>query len=186
MDQRLTDVNDKMRKALEIVQNDLSSIRTGRVFPALIENIVVSSYGGTQRLKIMEMGTISAPDVHTLVVQPWDKSVIEEIYKGLLEANIGLNPVVDGEVIRLTFPPLTEERRKEFVKLLKQKLEAGKVMIRQQRHDKMANLKRSNENGELTEDDRKHLENEVQKLTDEFVGKIEELGKRKEEELMQI
>jgi ribosome recycling factor len=186
MDIRLTDTSQRMQKAVEIVSSDFSSIRTGRANSSLIENIMVSAYDGAQKLKVMELGTISAPDAKTLVVQPWDSSVTNDISRALSEANIGLNPIVDGNIIRISFPPLTEERRAEFVKLLKQKVESGKVMIRQLRHDKMAELKRGEEKNEITEDDRKHLENELQKLTDEYTEKIEEMGKRKEEELTQI
>lgn len=186
MDLRLTDVLDKMQKAVDIISSDLTSIRTGRAVPSLVENIVVSAYGGTQKLRIMEMGTITVVDPKMLLITPWDISVIEEIQKGVSEANIGLNPVVDGNVIRISFPSLTEERRKEFIKLLKQKIEAGKVMVRQIRHDKMSEIKRSFESDDLTEDDKKHLEEEIQKLTDEYVLNIEATGKRKEEELMRI
>jgi len=186
MDIRLTDVSQRMQKAVEIVSTDFSSIRTGRASASLIENIMVSAYDGAQKLKVMELGTISTPHAKTLVVEPWDTSVINDISKALSEANIGLNPIVDVNVIRISLPPLTEERRAEFVKLLKQKVESGKVMIRQLRHDKMADLKRGEEKNEITEDDRKHLENELQKLTDEYTAKIGEMGKRKEEELIQI
>lgn len=186
MDFRLIDVQGKMVKAVEIISSDFSSIRTGRATPSLIENIIVTTYGGTQKLRIMELGTITAPDAKTLVVSSWDETVTGDIYKAILEANIGLSPVVDGNIVRISFPPLTEERRKDFIKLLKQKVEAGKVMIRQQRHDMMSELKRDFEKGEMTEDERKHGENELQKLTDEFTAEIEELGTRKEEEILTI
>lgn len=186
MDQRLPEVQEKMQKAVEILRADFSSIRTGRATPSLVENIVVSAYGGGQKLKVMEMGTITVPDPRTLIIQPWDQTVVNEIVKGILEANIGLTPVIDGAIIRITFPPLTEERRQEYVKLLKQKLEAGRVMIRQIRHDKMAEIKRMFENDEITEDDRKRLEEELQHLTDKFIAAVEELGGEKKQELLQI
>lgn len=186
MDIRLYEVKQNMKKAVEIVSADFSMIRTGRAMPSLIENIVVTTYGGAQKLRIMELGTISAPDSKTLVVQPWDTSVTADIQKAIMEANIGLNPSVDGNIVRIAFPLLTEERRAEFIKLLKQKIEAGRVMIRQIRHDKMSEIKRSFEEKILTEDDKHKLEEDIQSLTDEYIKEIEELGTKKEEELIQI
>jgi len=186
MDQRLSELNSKMQKAIEIIRGDITSIRTGRASPSIVENIVITSYGGSQKLKVMEMGTINVQDSRTLIIQPWDISTINDIYKGIMEENIGLTPVIDSNIIRISFPLLTEERREEFVKMLKQKLEAGKIMIRQVRHDKMSELKRMFEKNEITEDDRKRLEEEIQKMTDEHIGLIDELGQQKEEELMKI
>ncbi len=186
MDQQLSEVQEKMRKAVEILRTDLSSIRTGRATPSLIENIIISAYEDSQKLKIMEMGTITASDPRTLIIQPWDQNVALDIVRGILKANIGLTPTIDGAIIRITIPPLTEERRREYVRLLKQKLEAGRVMIRQIRHDKMIEFKRRFENDEITEDERKRLERELQRLTDESIAEIDTLGKEKEEELLQI
>src|SRR3972149_4828423 len=127
----LTDTQSKMQKALEIIRGDLGSIHTGRATPVLVENVVVSVYGGTQKLKIMELGTIATSDSRTLVITPFDPSIIEEMQKGLLEANIGLTPVLEGEIIRISIPSLSEERRQEYIKLAKTKLENGRIMIRQ-------------------------------------------------------
>lgn len=182
----LEEVQQKMQKALEIIRQDLSTIRTGRATPALIENVTISVYGGTQRLKMMELGTITAGDPRTLAITPFDSSIIEEINRGLFEANLGLTPVVDGQIIRLTIPPLSEERRQEYLKLAKQKIEAGRIMIRQIRHEMMSNLKRKFEEKQISEDDRRRSEKDLQEITDKIIAEIDDLGKRKEEELLRV
>ena len=182
----LDDIRPRMEKAFEILRTEVASIRTGRATSALVENIACSVYGGTQRLKVVELGTIATPDPGTITITPWDVSIIGEIRQGIGAANVGLTPIVDGEVIRIGVPPLSSERREEYVKLLGRHLENGRIMIRQIRHDKMAELKRAADSKELPEDDRFRLEEELQKITDEFMERIEELGKRKEEELLAV
>lgn len=182
----LSDTQQKMQKALVIIQDDLTSIHTGHATPALIENVIVAVYGGSQKLKVLELGTITANDSRTILITPFDPSIIEEINKGIQTANIGLTPILDGEVIRISIPPLSEERRQEYIKLAKQKLETGRIMIRQLRHDVMNQLKQMFENKEISEDDRHRTEENLQQLTDRFVAEIDELGRRKEEELLQI
>ena len=171
-----------MRKALEILTADLGTIRTGKAAPALVENISVSVYGGTAKLRIMELATVSAADASSLVITPFDASIIEEIRKGIMESGSGLNPASDGQVIRINIPPLSEERRKELIHMMHQKLENGHVMMRQLRHEAMDDLKK----GDLPEDENDRLEKEIQKATDDFTAEIDALGKKKEEELMQI
>lgn len=175
-----------MEKALEILRGEVASIRTGRATPALVENIVCLVYGGTQRLKIVELGTITTPDPNAIAITPWDQSIIGEIKRGIELANVGLTPIIDGELIRIAVPTLSAERRAEFVKLLHRHLEGGRIMVRQVRHDKMADIKRAADEEELPEDDRFRLEEELQKITDEFIGKIEEIGEKKETELLQV
>lgn len=182
----LSEVQEKMGKALEIIRQDLATIRTGRATPALVENVILSVYEGTQKLKIAELATISTSDPRTLVITPFDPSIIEEINKGILEANIGLTPVIEGQLIRITIPPLSEERRQEYIKLAKSKLEAGRIMIRQIRHDFMSDLKRKFEAKEISEDDRRRQEKDLQDLTDKYIAEIDDLGRRKEEELLQV
>lgn len=167
---------------MEVLANDLATIRTGRAAPSLVENISVSVYNGTTQLRVMEVATINASDPQTLVLTPFDASIIEEIRKGIAEANAGLNPSSDGQVIRISIPPLSQERREELIHLMKQKLENGKIMIRQVRHEAMNNLKK----GDLPEDENSRLEKEIQHFTDEFIEQIDALGKKKEEELLQI
>lgn len=179
-------IRQEMTQALTAVQEDVATIRTGRATPSLIENITVPAYGGTQNLKVMELGTISAPEPHMLTVKPWDASVIGEIAKGINQANLGLQAVVDADLIRVNIPPLTQERRQEFVKLLKTKTEGGKVMLRQVRHEQMIYLKKALEAKDINEDDKFRDEEELQKLTDEFVTQIDNLYKAKEQELLTV
>lgn len=182
IDSLLASTRDRMKKAIEVTRSDLSSIRSGRATPALIENIVVPVYGGSQHLKVMEVGTITTTDAKTLVISPYDPSIIAEIERGIAAANVGLSPVVDGEVIRISLPPLSEERRQEYIKLAKVKLEAGKVMVRQVRHDAMKEL----DGLEANEDEKKTGQKKVQELTDEMIAELETLGSKKEAELLQV
>ncbi len=182
----LNQTREKMKKALEVTTTDLSSIRSGRATPALVENVVIAVYEGSQRLKIMELATITTMDSKTLVIAPFDPSIIAEMEKGLFEANIGITPVVDGDIIRMSIPPLTEERRLEYLKLAKAKLEAGKIMVRQVRQEAMQRLKRGAAENEISEDQAKHGEKLVQELTDEMIAEIEGLGQKKEQELLQV
>lgn len=179
-------IKQKMQQVLELVSSDIASIRTGRATPALVEDIVCLAYGGTQRLKVKELATINSSDTQTLVISPWDKSIIGEIKKGIMEANIGFNPSIDGEIIRISLPPMTTEDREKYVKLLGTKLENGKVIIRQIRGDIMRDLKEGFEKKEISEDEKFASEKKLQEITDEFVEKIEELGQKKEQELMKV
>lgn len=176
----------RMQQVLDLVIGDIASLRTGRAMPSLVENIVCPSYGGTQRLKVQELGTISVPDPQTLVISPWDKSIIGDIRKGILEANIGLNPAIDGEIIRIILPQMTTEDREKYVRLLAQKLESGRIMVRQARAEAMHEIKKAYEAKELSEDMKFDAEKKVQALTDEFVGKVDEAGEHKKQELLQI
>ena len=135
-------VRVRMQQVVDLVTSDIGGIRTGRATPALVESLEIPVYGGTQKLKLIELATISAPDTQTLVVDPWDKSVIGEIRQGILAANIGMNPSIDGELIRIVLPPLTTEDREKYVKLLSTKLENGRVMMRQIRGDVMHEIKK--------------------------------------------
>jgi ribosome recycling factor len=179
----ISSTSQNMQKVLSVLQQDLATVRTGRAAPSLVDHLEVVVYGGSAKMKIMELATVTATDAQTLTIAPFDSSILGEIQKGILEANIGFTPSNDGQVIRISIPPLSEERRKELIKLMHQKLENGKVMIRQVRQDAMVDLKKDET---LSEDDLRRLEKEVQKVTDEFMGKIEILGKQKEAELMQI
>ncbi len=182
----LNTTRERMKKALEVTQLDLSSIRSGRATPALVESIVIPAYAGTQKLKLMEMATITTMDAKTIVISPYDPSQLADIEKGILEANVGLTPVVDAEIIRITIPLLSQERRQEYLKLAKTKLEAGRVMVRQIRGDAMRELSRAEDGNTINEDQRKHGEKMVQELTDEMIAELDGLGERKEAELMQV
>ena len=179
-------VTSKMQASVDSLVSDISGIRTGRAAPSLVENIMVPAYGGTQRLRVMEVASITAPDPSQLVISPWDKSIIGDIKKGILESNLGMNPNVDGEIIRIVMPPMTTEDREKYVKLLSTKLEAGRVTIRQIRGDAMHEIKKKFEAKEITEDDKFGQEKKLQELTDQFIAKIETAGETKKKELLQI
>lgn len=179
-------ITSRMQKVVDMVSSDISSIRTGRATSTLVEDLVISAYGGQQKLKVNELATITTTDARTIVIDPWDKSVIGEIRKGILAANVGLNPVIDGEIIRINLPMMTMEDRQEYVKLLSTKLESGKVMIRQIRGGIMRDIKQKFEEKEITQDDKFNQEKRLQEITDDFIGKIEDLGKKKKEELLQV
>jgi ribosome recycling factor len=186
IDTILSQTREHMKKAIEITRNDLTSIRSGRANPALVENIVVSCYGGTQKMKVLEMATITVQDAKTIVISPYDPSQTGEIAKGIQEANTGLNPNTDGDVIRIIIPPLSEERRLEYIKLAKAKLEAGRIMVRQVRQESMKDIKKAKEAGDLSEDQETTGEKKVQELTDEMIAEVDVMGQKKEQELMQI
>lgn len=175
-----------MQKALLVLKEDLATIRTGRATPALVENVVISAYEGTQTLKLKEMATITTEGPKMIVVAPFDPTVIKDIEKGVNSANLGFTATVDGNIIRILLPLLTTERRDEFIKLAYQKIEGGRVLVRQVRHDVMAVLKRRMEAHEINEDDKKRSEKEIQSVTDEIMAEIEIIRKNKEEELMQV
>ena len=183
MDQDLlNNTKDKMAKAIEALSSEISTIRTGKAAPSLVENIVVSVYGGSTKLKVMELATIASQDASTLVITPFDESVIDELQKGIIDSGSGLNPASDGKVLRIVIPPLSEERRKELIHMMKGKLENGHVAIRQIRHEAMSDLKKE----DLPEDENSRMEKEIQKLTDDFTSQIDSMGKKKEEELLQV
>lgn len=182
----VSEAKKRMQKVLEVLRNDIATVRTGRATPALVENVVVSVYGGTQRLKIMELGTIGASDPQTLIVTPFDSSITAEIQKGILEANIGLTPSADGNIIRITIPQLSEERRVELIKLMKQKLENGRIMIRQVRQDARNAVRKQHIDKEISEEETYRIEKEIQKVTDEIMLLVLEMERKKEKELMQI
>ncbi len=176
-------VRQKMEGALAALRQDIVTIKTGRATPALIEQIVVEAYGS--KMPLVELATITVPDACQLLVAPFDQTVVKNIEKALaVDRNLGLSPSVDGNVIRLKIPPLTEERRKEFVKVLGQKLEAGKIMIRQIRGEEMRRVRTLAQSKELNEDEAFRAESDLQKITDEFNQKVEEIGKAKEAEIL--
>jgi len=178
-----SEIQKKMEQVVDLVQRDLSSIRTGRASNAIVSDIVVAVYGGSQRLKIQEVANITASDPQTIVIDPWDKSIIGEIKQGILASQSGLNPSIDSDVIRISIPPLTTEDREKYVKLLGAKVEAGKVMIRQVRGDAMHDIKKSFEEKQITEDDKFREEKKLQEITDEFIGKIDSLAEAKKAEI---
>jgi len=186
LDQNLSQTRDRMQKTVDFLSSELVQIRTGRATPALIENIVVKVYDGAQELKVSELGTITTQDVKSLLVQPWDTSIIGEIKKGIEAANVGLTPIIDGEIIRITLPPLSDERRKEYVKILKQKVEAARIAVRNIRRDFIEDLDRAEKDKTISEDDKFRFHEEAQKITDESNKKIADTAKAKQDELMRV
>lgn len=175
-----------MAQVFSMVQSDLGSLRTGKASAALVDDLAVMVYGGQQKLKIKELAGVSSPDHETLIIEPWDKSIIGEIRQGILSANIGMNPSINGQIIRISFPPMTTEDREKYTKLLATKLESGRVMIRQVRQEGMHDIKKAFEEKTLSEDEKFAEEKKLQEITDEFVEKINVMGEKKKEELLQI
>lgn len=182
----LGEVKTKMQKCVDFVRADVAMVRTGRATSAIVENIVIGAYGGTTKMKVVELATISVPDAQSLVIAPYDQSIIGDIRRDIEAANVGLTPMIDNNVIRIAVPALTTERRLEYVKMLHVKLEDGRVKIRQTRHELMTEVKRQFEDGSLPEDDRERTEEELQKITDQMMEEIEKIGKAKEAELMSV
>ena len=175
---------EKMDKAVEHVRMELVKIRTGKATTSLLDGIKVDYYGTLTSLD--KLGNISTPDYHTLTIQAWDKTAVPLIEKAVLSSNRGLNPANDGTLIRIPIPPLNEERRKEIVKLVKKFAEEGKVALRNIRRESNENLKKTEKDDHISEDERKHAETEVQKLTDKHIKDIDELIVLKEKEIMEV
>ena len=178
------EISGKMDKTLNVYGENLKTIRAGRANPAILDKITVDYYGTPT--PIPQVGSVSVPEPRTLLVQPWDKSILKEIEKAIQKAEIGINPNNDGNAVRLNFPPLTEERRKELVKDLKKQAEDAKVAIRSIRRDAIDSYKTAKKNGEVTEDDLKGIEKDIQSITDEYIKEIDEMTDKKEKEIMSV
>lgn len=175
---------EKMKKSISVLEEDLSTLRAGRANPAMLNKINVEYYG--VQTPLPQIGTVSVPDPRTILIQPWDATVLSEVEKAILKSDLGITPNNDGKAIRLSFPPLTEERRKEIAKVIRTKCEDGKVAIRSIRRDAMEFFKTQKKNSEITEDDLKDIEKDVQNLTDKFVKNIDEIQSGKEKEIMEL
>jgi len=184
--QFLAQLKIKMQKALAVLHEDLGTIRTGRATPALVENIIISSYENTQYLKLKEMATITTDGPRMILISPFDPSVVRDIEKGISSANLGFSASVDINLIRIKIPALTAERRDEYIKLAHTKIENGRVMVRQIRHEAMNEIKRLFEAKEISEDDKKRLEKEIQTQTDEMMAEIDVMREKKEKELTEL
>jgi ribosome recycling factor len=176
------DVTVRMNKIVAIFMEDIGSIRTGRATPGLIENVVVTVYGG-QKMRLIEIGTIGVPDVRSLTFQPWDQTLTKEIANGIAAAGLNMNPAIEGALIRLSLPMLTQEQREDYIKLLGRKLEGARGMLRDARADFRKKLMDAKNEKSISEDEFKRDETDLQKLTDEFMGKLEEISKKKEIEV---
>jgi ribosome recycling factor len=173
-----------MEKAVEAMRREFTSVRTGKATPALLDTVRVDAYGS--KMPINQVGTVSAPEPRLLIVQPWDKGLLKAIETGITNADLGLNPSNDGNIIRVPIPQLTEERRKDMVKLLHKLAEEGRVAIRHARQEANKELKKKQSDHDISEDDAHRQMEQVQKLTDEYIAKIDQLLKSKEQEVMEV
>lgn len=178
------DAESKMLKTIEAVKADFASVRAGRANASVLDRVQVEYYGSPTPLN--QVASISSPDPRQLVIQPWDSSLLREIEKAILTSELGINPQNDGKVIRLTFPQLTEERRKELTKQVHKYAEGGKVAVRNIRRDVMDKIKAAKKMSEITEDDAKDYEKKLQDVTDKYIKKLDELAAEKEKELMSV
>jgi len=174
----------RMKKSIGALEDDFSTIRTGRASSALFEKIKVEYYG--QQVPLNQVATISVPEARLVVIQPWDRSVLSEVEKAIQKSELSVNPNNDGKIIRISIPPLTEERRKEFVKLAKGKAEQARVSIRNIRRDANEELKTLQKNSDISEDEAKRGMDEIQNLTDKYIAQVNDLLEEKEKEILEI
>lgn len=179
-----TQSEDKMKKAVAAIKSEFAGVRTGRASASLFDRISVDYYGTKTPLK--QIASVSTPEAQLAIIQPWDKSAISAIEKAIMVSDLGVNPSNDGNVIRVPFPPLSEERRKDFVKVVKKMAEDGKVAIRNVRHEARDDLKDLEDEKMISEDDRKRAEKKVDELTDKYVKEIDALLQHKEKEIMEV
>jgi len=180
----LQKAKQRMEGAIEALRREFAGVRTGKASPALLDTVRVDAYGSM--LPLNQVGTVTAPEARMLVVQPWDKNLLKAIEKGLRESDLGLNPSNDGSIIRVPIPALTEERRKEYVRLLHKLTEEARVAVRNVRRDANDEIKHRQKDEGLSEDDIRREQAEVQKLTDAYIAKVDELMKHKEAEIMEV
>jgi ribosome recycling factor len=180
----LTGIEGKMKTSVRIFQEDLATIRTGHASPVLVEHLKVE-YSGMQAA-LNQIAGISAPEAGLIVIQPWDKSSISAIEKAILKSELGLNPSNDGNIIRIAIPPLSEERRRELAKIVSRKVEEKKVVIRNLRHESLNELKKLEKDKEISQDELKRAQDQLQKLTDRYIFDIDQIGKEKEKELAEF
>ena len=184
MHEILTDIADKMQKSIEAYQKDLTRIRTGRASLSLLDPVRVKAYGSPTPLN--QVASLTIPESRTIAIQPWDPQLIGEIERAIFKADLGLNPVSDGKIVRINIPQLTEERRKDLVKQVKKISEEYRVAVRNLRRDAIDSLKKMKKDKELSEDQQFKLQDEVQKTTDKFIAKIDEITAEKEKEVMEV
>lgn len=180
----ILNLKDRMQKSLSSFDEEISLIRAGKPNPALVAKIKVTSYGGS--LYLNQIANIYSSDQHTLIIEPWDSSTLKEIEKAIERANIGIMPIIDGRIVKLPFPPLTEERRKDLIKLVQKIAEDSRIAIRNIRRDIIDRIKKLEKDKKISEDERYRTEEEIQKMTDNYIKKIDEELKRKEREISEI
>ncbi|MDY6917755.1 MAG: ribosome recycling factor [Chloroflexota bacterium] len=184
MEQTLHETSEKMSKAVEALRRDLATIRTGRASPAIVDHIKVDYHGVPTMLK--QMASITVPDARMLLIQPWDKTALSAIDKAIQKSDLGLNPASDGNAIRIKIPQLSEERRKDLVRLVHKRAEEGRVAVRNVRRNAVEELKQMERDKDISEDERKRAQEQVQQLTDTFVAEVDEVAKVKEAELLEV
>lgn len=177
-------IENKMKASARVFREDLATIRTGHATPALVEHVKVE-YAGVPTV-LNQLAGISAPEAGLLVIQPWDKSSISSIEKAILKAQLGLNPSNDGNIIRISVPPLSEERRQELIKVVHKRVEERRITIRSLRHEALNELKKLEKDKEISQDELKRAQDQLQKLTDRFMSNVEQIGKDKEKELTEV
>lgn len=180
----LADARERMAKAVEALRRDLATIRTGRAATGLVEHLRVDYYGTPTPLN--QIASIAVPEPRVITIQPWDRQAIGAIERAIQKSDLGLNPSNDGTLIRLVLPQLTEQRRKELVKLVHKKVEDGRVAVRNVRRDCLEELRRRQKNKEISEDEERRLQDQLQKLTDRYIGEVDQVGKEKEAELLEV
>ena len=180
----LEETDRKMDRSIEALKRDLNTLRTGRATPSLVENMTVDYYGAPTPLK--QIASISAPDARAILVQPWDKQSSREIEKSLMKSEMGFNPSSDGNIITVPIPPLDQERRQDMVRMLKRKLEEGKVSIRNVRRDSLETLRKLEREKVISQDQNRRAQDQLQKTTDEHTKSIDQVGTAKESEIMQV
>ena len=183
-DEILLGADDKMDSSIEAFRRELNGIRTGRAHPSLIETLPIDYYGAMTPLK--QLGTINAPEARMLTIQVWDRGAVQAIQKAIQASDLGLNPAIDGQTMRLPIPALTEQRRKDLVKLLHHKSEEARVAVRNVRRHAHDDLRKSEKDGEVSQDDLKRAEEELQKITDRHIASIEAEAKKKEADLLEV
>ncbi|HUR45271.1 MAG TPA: ribosome recycling factor [Candidatus Saccharimonadales bacterium] len=184
LDDILLEAEEKMLKTEEVVQNEFAGVRTGKASPSLVENILVEVYGSNMRIR--ELAGITTPEARMLLITPWDAATIHPIEKAIQKANLGLNPTVQGKFLRIVLPELSQERRLEFVKVVKKMTEDGRVAIRHVRRDALEAVKKESKNGGISEEQTESADKEIQKLTDQYIAKLEAHLAHKEKEIMTV
>ncbi len=184
LQEALDAMEEKMMKTLDFVHNEFAKIRTGKASPALVENIQVQAYD--THLRLRELAGISTPEPRLIVIQPWDASIVQNVVHAIQKSELGINPVVDGKIIRIPIPELDQERRKELDRLIKHMAEEGRIAIRNERRHGIEAVKKLQKEGQITEDELKHAEKEIQNKTDEYIKEIDTLLAHKEKEILAV
>jgi ribosome recycling factor len=184
IDDVLSDSEDRMKKTVEAVQRELAAVRTGHAHVGLVDHVRVEYYGSM--MPVNQMATVAAPESRLLTIQPWDRGALSAIEKALMKSDLGLTPTSDGQIIRLAIPPLTEARRKDLIKVVRTRIEDGRVAVRNVRRDALEHLRKLEHDKEISEDDQRKAQEQLQKLTDRYIAQIDERGKEKEAELMEV